>query len=244
MIPAVYARITVLAALAVALAGCAQRYFYNKPSASYADFTADHTECVGSSSIPTKRPTHVLISSDLYRLCMREHGWTRAKQSLPPPLGWYRGQEKEDVVAIDAPPPPVPRSALAEGAQRAIAPPRTRLAPSDTNFAARGPVAPEAIAVDSVAMIAGRWEGKFITGTNEGKAVMLIEHDGRYAVVVTASRTGTLTGRIQLINGVLRGQGEYTGRTGTFALYRQGELRTLRYWSDDGTIRADLTPSR
>ena len=143
----------------------------------------------------------MLISSDLYRLACE----STAGRGLPPPLGWYQGQEKEDVITIDTPPPPIPRSALAEGAQRARAPPRTRLAPSDTNLAGGGPpVATEPIAVNSVAMIAGRWEGKFITAMNEGKAVMLIEHDGRYAVVVTASRTGTLTGRIELINGVLR----------------------------------------
>jgi hypothetical protein len=118
----------------------------------------------------------------------------------------------------------------------------TKLARNDTNFGAAASLAP--VAVESLSMIAGRWQGTFVTGTSEGTSVMTIDRDGNYTAVVTARRTETFSGKIELIDGALRGTGDQTRRTGTFALYGAGDVRTLQYRSDDGSIRAELTPIR
>jgi hypothetical protein len=100
--------VVILVVAAGTVAGCAQRYYYNKPGATYEDFTADHASCLRSIGMPSAQRTHVYVSSDLYRHCMGEHGWTRAEKIEPAPPDWYRGQEKEEIVRIDAPPPPRP----------------------------------------------------------------------------------------------------------------------------------------
>ena len=90
---------------AVLLAGCG-KFYWNKPGATFADFSQDHRECareVGISTTASKE--YGLVPPKLYQFCMKGRGWARAQQVEPPPAGWFRGIEDDDVVRLDAPPP-------------------------------------------------------------------------------------------------------------------------------------------
>ena len=89
------------------LAGCGKHY-WNKPGASFADFSQDSRECAQENAIyTTGSRSYGIVREDLYRACMRGRGWARA-QHQDPPQGWFRGIEGDDLVKLDAPPPPPP----------------------------------------------------------------------------------------------------------------------------------------
>lgn len=93
--------------------------------------------------------------------------------------------------------------------------------------------------VKNVSEIAGKWEG---TGTGPGGAIGVtstINPDGTFTSVIGQR---TFTGRIETVNGKLRGKGDQTGNTGTWSLHDRDGKRILIYRSDDGRIGAELTP--
>jgi hypothetical protein len=106
---------TRLAILVLLIAGCAQhRYYYNKPAATYEEFTTDHQTCVRQVGIANGNGTHALVSPELYRPCMTERGWTRARHAEPAPVDLFFGVERQAILAIDGPPPARPRGAGAD----------------------------------------------------------------------------------------------------------------------------------
>jgi hypothetical protein len=66
-----------------------------------------------------------------------------------------------------------------------------------------------------------------------------INRDGSYTAV--AGKV-TLTGKVGIVGGVLRGKGNETGNTGTYSLHRDGQNEVLIYRSDDGAVIAELRP--
>src|SRR5207245_8148289 len=79
------------------LAGCGKHY-WNKPGASFADFSQDSRECAQENAIyTTGSKSYGIVREDLYRACMRGRGWARA-QHQDPPQGWFRGIEGDDLV--------------------------------------------------------------------------------------------------------------------------------------------------
>jgi hypothetical protein len=109
---AVYARKSSLAVLlwALTLAGC--QLYWRKPGADEAAFTADHRDCVAKAGVPVS-DDRVLVNLEVYRACLRVHGWQRESASGSGP-GIYRGLEDEGPVAREAvpvahsPAPPAP----------------------------------------------------------------------------------------------------------------------------------------
>jgi hypothetical protein len=100
---------------------------------------------------------------------------------------------------------------------------------------------PPAKSVGDVREIAGKWEG---TGTGPGGAVGVrstINPDGSFTSVIGER---TFTGKIQVVDGKLRGRGDQTGNTGTWTLHEGDGKRTLVYRSDDGRVGAELTPAK
>jgi hypothetical protein len=79
--------------LAVALAGC--QLYWRKPGADLAAFTADHQTCMAKAGADVGRD-QVLVNLDVYRSCLKVHGWTRETGGKAGnPAGFYRGLEDE-----------------------------------------------------------------------------------------------------------------------------------------------------
>jgi hypothetical protein len=104
--------VTTLVGMALLLSGCAQHYYYSKPAATADAFTADHRACVRAVGIPNTAGTHALVSPSLYRSCMADRGWLYAKQTEPAGPEWFRGVEREEVIALEGAAPERPRSFL------------------------------------------------------------------------------------------------------------------------------------
>src|SRR5437773_6569104 len=97
--------------VSLSLAGCGKHY-WNRPGASFADFSQDSRECAQENAIYTPGSrSYGIVREDLYRASMRGRGWARA-QHQDPPQGWFRGIEGDDLVKLDAPPPPPPPVAV------------------------------------------------------------------------------------------------------------------------------------
>jgi hypothetical protein len=92
--------------------GCAQHYYYGKPAGTSADFAADHRACVRAVGIPNTAGTHALVSPSLYRSCMGERGWLYAKQTEPAGPQWFRGVERDEIVALEGAPPARPHNIM------------------------------------------------------------------------------------------------------------------------------------
>jgi hypothetical protein len=95
-----------LSALVVSLVlvGCGKHY-WNRPGASFAEFSQDSRECAKENAIYTSaNKAYGIVPAELYRACMRGRGWARAQHPDPPP-GWFRGIEGDELVKLDAPPP-------------------------------------------------------------------------------------------------------------------------------------------
>lgn len=100
---------------------------------------------------------------------------------------------------------------------------------------------PPAKEVKDVGEIAGKWEG---TGTGPGGAVGVtstINPDGTFTSIIGERK---FTGKIQVVDGKLRGKGDQTGNTGTWSLHEDKGKRILVYRSDDGRIGAELMPAK
>jgi len=69
----------VLPALSLLSTGCVSRYFYSRPASAWGDFRGDHSAC-------------------------NQLGRQRAKQALPLPPGWYRSQDRDEIVEVNSQP--------------------------------------------------------------------------------------------------------------------------------------------
>lgn len=105
-------RVLVLIVVAAASAGCATRYYWTKPGASWREFMADNRACAASSTTYTESSQWAAgltprlglaggesfkgytINEASYRMCMRERDWQRSKLSSQPVNG-YRGVTDE-----------------------------------------------------------------------------------------------------------------------------------------------------
>ena len=101
---------------------------------------------------------------------------------------------------------------------------------------------PPAKTAATVTDIAGKWTG---SGYGPGGApvavTQTINPDGSYTSILP---NGTFTGKITLTDGRLRGVSDQTKNTGTYTLHEGEGRRVLRYQSDDGRIRSELTPAK
>ena len=108
-----------LIALAIALplfTGCG-KFFWNKPGADFAQFTADNETCASENAMYANQDrTSGIVNVKLYKACMRLRGWTREQQPEAR-AEWFRGIENDDAVKLDAP-PAQPSPAPAAGASR------------------------------------------------------------------------------------------------------------------------------
>ena len=87
------------------LVGCGKHY-WNKPGASFADFSRDSGACAQENALYTgANKAYGIVHVDFYRACLRGHGWVRAQVQDPPPPDWFRGIEDDSIVRLDAPPP-------------------------------------------------------------------------------------------------------------------------------------------
>lgn len=93
---------------------------------------------------------------------------------------------------------------------------------------------------EDVSEVAGSWRGIGYGLGGAATVTQQINPDGSYSAVV-GSRT--FTGRIQLIDGWLRGTSEQTGANGTYSIHERNGRRLLVYISDDGTS-SELLPAR
>ena len=100
---------------------------------------------------------------------------------------------------------------------------------------------PPARAVKNVSEIAGKWEGAGGGPGGSSGVTQTIKPDGSYTTVIGPR---TFTGKIQLVDGKLRGKSDQTGNAGTYSLHEQDGTRRLVYTSDDGRVGAELTPAK
>jgi hypothetical protein len=103
---------------ALAIAGCQQLY-WRKPGADALAFTTDHRDCLGRAGVDVGGD-RVLVNLDVYRACLRMHGWKR-ESATGSGSGRYRGLEDEGPVPRDAPPEGLARTAPSD-ASAAIRP--------------------------------------------------------------------------------------------------------------------------
>jgi hypothetical protein len=82
-----------VAALAASLGGCASRYYWSRPSGSAEQFDVDSRACAREAAPGSIAGEYVVFRTETYRACLTARGWLRAKQSVPPPPGWFRGFE-------------------------------------------------------------------------------------------------------------------------------------------------------
>jgi hypothetical protein len=95
----------VLLLSALAIAGC--QSYWRKPGADDLAFAADHRDCLGRAGVDVGGD-RVLVDLDVYRACLRMHGWKRGTGGGS---GRYRGLENEGPVPRDALPEEVARNA-------------------------------------------------------------------------------------------------------------------------------------
>jgi hypothetical protein len=92
------------AAALLFLAGCGKHY-WNKPGASFDDFSQDSVACAREHAMYSSSDrTYGIIRVDMYRACLQQRGWVRGQQVEPIPAGWFRGIEDDDPVRLDAAP--------------------------------------------------------------------------------------------------------------------------------------------
>lgn len=98
--------VVVAVGLGLLVTGCGKHYF-GKPGASLTEFSQDSRECAQQHATQMSvDKMYGVVSTDLYRACLKQRGWARAQHPDPPPPGWFRGIEGDDeVVRLDAPPP-------------------------------------------------------------------------------------------------------------------------------------------
>ena len=91
--------------IGVLLVGCGKHY-WNKPGAADSDFNKDSMECARENSVQmTTNKDYGLVIADLYKMCLKARGWSRAQQLEPVPAGWYRGIEEDGLVKLTPPAP-------------------------------------------------------------------------------------------------------------------------------------------
>ena len=101
------ARTLALALGVLVLAGC--QLYWLKPRADMAAFTADHQACVKAAGTPMGGEDRVLVNLKVYRVCLRERGWTRETgSSYANPSGYFRGPEDEGPIRLTDVPEQIP----------------------------------------------------------------------------------------------------------------------------------------
>jgi hypothetical protein len=90
------------------LVGCGKHY-WNKPGAGPTDFKRDNAECARENSVQmAANKDYGIVIADLYKMCLKSRGWSRAQQLDPPPDGWFRGIEEDGPMRFEASPPAQP----------------------------------------------------------------------------------------------------------------------------------------
>src|SRR3989441_12728854 len=89
------------------LAGCGKHY-WNKPGASFADFSQDSRECAQENAIyTTGSKSYGIVREDLYRACMRGGGG-RVPSIRTPHRGGFEASRATTPSSPMRPPPPPP----------------------------------------------------------------------------------------------------------------------------------------
>ena len=93
------------AVVLLAVTGCG-KHFWNKPGASFDDFSQDSVACAREHAMYSSGDrAYGIVRVDMYRGCLQQRGWVRGQQLEPVPAGWFRGIEDDDPVRLDAAPP-------------------------------------------------------------------------------------------------------------------------------------------
>jgi hypothetical protein len=112
----------VLVVVGLLLVGCGKHY-WGKAGAAPEDFQRESMECARENSVQmTSNKDYGIVIADLYKMCLRSRGWSRAQQLEPPPAGWYRGIEEDGPMRF-------PPTAAAPAAPPPAAPPPTAAPP-------------------------------------------------------------------------------------------------------------------
>ena len=85
-------RLVLLSVPLAGLAGCAQ-YYWSRPGTAAEEFYRDSQDCARQASAATVTDVSIGLDQLRYRACLRDRHYTRQKQFVPPPPGWYRGIE-------------------------------------------------------------------------------------------------------------------------------------------------------
>ena len=105
-------RLGLIVGVGLLLVGCG-RHYWNKPGAAASDFNRDSAECARENSVQmTANKDYGIVIADLYKLCLKSRGWSRAQQLEPLPAGWFRGIEEDSPMKLEPPAPATPRSDL------------------------------------------------------------------------------------------------------------------------------------
>jgi hypothetical protein len=105
-------RLGLTVGIGLLLVGCGKHY-WNKAGAGPSDFNRESAECARENSVQmTANKDYGIVIADLYKMCLKSRGWSRAQQFEPPPAGWFRGIEEDGPMRFE---PPAPRSDAPSG---------------------------------------------------------------------------------------------------------------------------------
>jgi len=111
-------RLGLTVGIGLLLVGCGKHY-WNKAGAGPSDFNRESAECARENSVQmTANKDYGIVIADLYKMCLKSRGWSRAQQFEPPPAGWFRGIEEDGPMRFE---PPAPRSDAPSGPAAAAA---------------------------------------------------------------------------------------------------------------------------
>lgn len=98
-------RLVLPVGIGLLLVGCGKHY-WGKAGAGPSDFNKDSAECARENSVQmTANKDYGIVIADLYKMCLKSRGWSRAQQFDPPPSGWFRGIEEDGPMRFEAAPP-------------------------------------------------------------------------------------------------------------------------------------------
>ncbi len=102
-------RVGLTIAVGILLMGCGKHY-WNKAGSGASDFAKDSAECARENAVQmTANTDYGIVIADLYKICLKSRGWTRAQQFEPPPADWFRGIEEDGPMRLTAPTQPAPQ---------------------------------------------------------------------------------------------------------------------------------------
>src|SRR5947207_13446513 len=92
-------RVLVAVLVSLFLVGCGKHY-WNRPGASFADFSQDSQACAQENALYVSgNKAYGMVRPELYQACMKGRGWVRAQHPDHPP-GWFCGIESVGVVRM------------------------------------------------------------------------------------------------------------------------------------------------